>query len=530
MGYIEVANLTFSLPGGRILFEDLSFRVPSGHHCALIGANGVGKTTILRLLAGKEKPRGGAVVLAGTVAYMRQFVGSFDPDATVRDVLLGVAPARIQDAARALRRSEAIVSGPHGSAAQFRYAEDLNRWGEVGGYDAEVLWDTCTTAALGLPFTAAGERRADTLSGGEQKRLALEAVFRSDADVLLLDEPDNFLDIPGKEWLEQSLNDTRKTVLFVTHDRAVLALTATLLVTLEGRSAWTHHGTFHDYGRARVERLERIEEEHRRYKEEHARIVTQIKEFKRRAAMNSKFATRARAAESKLARYERDKAPPRRPEAQDVRMALAGGRTGKIALRVEGLAFPGLVDPFDTEIWFGERVAVVGPNGAGKSHFLELLGGAPVIHTGAFRLGARVEPALFSQLHHRPDLEGRRSVLELLVDRGLELGRAHSKLKHYELGDAAGTPFELLSGGQQARLQILLLELDSPTLLLLDEPTDNLDIDSAEALELALERYEGTVVAVTHDRWFMRAFDRFLVFGADGMVRESLAPPYPLGA
>src|ERR671914_206089 len=319
MGYIEVANLTFSLPGGRTLFADLSFRVPSGRHGALIGANGVGKTTILRLLAGEEQAQGGAVVLDGTVAYMRQFVGSFDPDATVLDLLLSVAPVRIREAARALGRSEDNLSRSPGSSAQFRYAEDLTRWAEIGGYDAEVTWDKCTTAALGLPFTTASQRRVDTLSGGEQKRLALEAVLRSDADVLLLDEPDNFLDIAGKQWLERELNDTRKTVLFVSHDREVLARTASLLVTPEGRSAWTHHGNFHDYTSARLERLERIEEENRRYKEKHARIVAQIKEFKRRAAMNSKFASRARAAQSKLARYEKEQ-PRRRPEAQDVRM------------------------------------------------------------------------------------------------------------------------------------------------------------------------------------------------------------------
>src|SRR5918999_464339 len=166
MGHIEVANLTFSLPGGRTLFADLSFRVPSGRHGALIGANGVGKTTILRLLAGEEKAQGGAVVLDGTVAYMRQFVGSFDPDATVLDLLLSVAPVRIREAARALGRSENNLSRSPGSSAQFRYAEDLSRWAEIGGYDAEVMWDKCTTAALGLPFTAASQRRVDTLSGG----------------------------------------------------------------------------------------------------------------------------------------------------------------------------------------------------------------------------------------------------------------------------------------------------------------------------------------------------------------------------
>ena len=528
MGFLEVANIRFALPGGRVLFDDLSFRVPTGRHVALVGANGVGKTTILRLIAGEEKPQSGFVNIAGAVGYMRQFVGSFDSQATVRDFLVSMAATRVREADAALRRSESVMSGPHGHSAQMRYAHALEGWSEAGGYEAEVLWDTCTSAALELSMGAAGGRLLSTLSGGEQKRLALEAFFRSDASVLLLDEPDNFLDIPGKRWLEDSLNAIRKTILYVTHDRAVLANTAQSLVTLEGRSAWTHPGTFESYDLARAHRLEKIEEEQRRYKEEHARIEAQIREFKRRAAMNDKFASRARAAESKLGRFEKTNAPRERPRDQDVRMALVGGRTGKIALRVSKLGLPGLVRPFGTELWFGERVAVVGANGTGKSHFLKLLAGESITHTGDFKLGARVDPALFSQLHERPDLAGDNAIIDVLRATGAEHGKAHSKLKHYELQEVAAIPFALLSGGQQARFQILLMELESPTMLLLDEPTDNLDIDSAEALEEALLRYEGTVMAVTHDRWFMRLFDRFLVFERDGSVVETVEPPYAL--
>jgi ATPase subunit of ABC transporter with duplicated ATPase domains len=170
---------------------------------------------------------------------------------------------------------------------------------------------------------------------------------------------------------------------------------------------------------------------------------------------------------------------------------------------------------------------VIGPNGSGKSHFLRLLAGEPIAHEGEWMLGARVEPALFAQLHDRPDI-GDRPIVEVLLKRGLERSRAHSALRRYELDRAAQNPFELLSGGQQARFQILLMELDSPTMLLLDEPTDNLDVASADALEAALARYEGTVLAVTHDRWFMRNLDRFLFFDEDGSVHELLASPYDL--
>ncbi len=231
-------------------------------------------------------------------------------------------------------------------------------------------------------------------------------------------------------------------------------------------------------------------------------------------------------------------------------MRLTGSRTGRRALVCERLELTGLMQPFDVEVWFGERVGVLGSNGSGKSHFLRLLavGGtdpesqhlttvgrtlAPVPHTGIAKLGARVVPGWFAQAHEHPELLGR-TLLEILQrgdDHRAGRGRedASRALNRYGLVDQAEQVFESLSGGQQARLQILLLELSGVTMLLLDEPTDNLDLVSAEALQDALERFEGTVLAVTHDRWFARSFDRFLVFGQDGRVYESDEPVWDEG-
>ena len=521
---IEVQNLSFALPGGRLLFEGANLRVPDGMHAALVGANGTGKTTLLRLIAGEDKQLAGSIQYDGRLGYMRQFIGTLGDDTTIRDFLVALSPPRLREADAELRASERVVQGAHGSKAQMRYADALALWGEAGGYEAEVLWNTCCTAALGKNLDEVGSRLITTLSGGEQKRLALESFFRSDADVLLLDEPDNFLDIPGKRWLENMMNASTKTMLFVSHDRALLNETSHRVVTLEGRGTWTHPGSFQTYQEARGGRVARIEEERRRYREEHKRLVSAMKEFKRRAALNDKFATKARSMEKRIARFEVSNAPRERPEEQDIKMSLGGGRSGKIAVRMRELSIPGLVEPFSTEILFGERVAVLGPNGTGKSHFIKLLGGEPISHEGEWKLGARVTPGLFSQLHERPDLVGK-PIIEVLQHRGMALGPAMAALRRYELGDSDATPFPLLSGGQQARFQLLLIELDKPTLLLLDEPTDNLDIDSAEALEEGLLRYEGTVVAVTHDRWFMQLFDRFLLFEGDGRVRESLDLP-----
>lgn len=525
MGLIEVSELSYSLPGGRSLLEGVTFRVPETTHAALVGANGTGKTTLLRLVAGEEKPASGAIRVDGRVGFMRQFIGAYDATTTLRDFFLSLAPAAVKEAAGELTRLEQVITKPHGAQVQMRYAEALARWGEVGGYDYEVLWDTSCSAAMGSGLDALGTRLLSTFSGGEQKRLALEALFRSDATTLLLDEPDNFLDIPGKRWLESQLTNSSKTILYVSHDRALLAATSQRVITVEAHGAWVHPGSFESYQTARGDRVAKIEEERKLYREEHARLVALMKEYKRKASYNEKFATKARSTEKRIERFEKTNAPRERPEDQDIRMKLGGGRTGKIALRVEALELLGLTKPFDAEIWYGERVAVLGPNGSGKSHFLRLLAGEDVAYSGAFKLGARVEPALFSQLHERPDLVDQ-SILEVLTKRGVELSRAMSSLRRYELDKAAQTPFPLLSGGQQARFQLLMIEVDRPTMLLLDEPTDNLDIDSAEALEEGLIDFEGTVVAVTHDRWFMQLFDRFLLFDQDGTVVESLTSPY----
>ncbi|MDX6240009.1 MAG: hypothetical protein QOG10_4824, partial [Kribbellaceae bacterium] len=541
MGHVDVAGIGFELPDGRVLLDDITFRVGDGAKVALVGANGSGKTTLIRIIAGDLKPHSGSIGRSGGLGVMRQFVGSVRDETSIRDLLLGVAPDRIRAAAAKLDQAELAMMEADDEKTQLRYAQAVSDWGEVGGYDAEVLWDVCTTAALGIPFDSCRWREVKTLSGGEQKRLVLEALLRGPDEVLLLDEPDNYLDVPGKRWLEEQLNATQKTVLYISHDRELLANTATRIVTVElgaaGNTAWTHGGGFKTYHAAREHRFERFEELRKVWDDEHAKLRAQMLMYKQKAAYNSDMASRYRAAQTRLRKFEEAGPPEAIPREQKVSMRLTGGRTGKRAVVCAELELTGLMKPFDLEVWYGERVAVLGSNGSGKSHFLRLLanGGSdpdiehqpvgevvipPVAHTGGAKLGARVRPGWFAQTHEHPELMGK-TLLEILHrgdDHRDGMGRelASRKLDRYELAHAAEQSFDSLSGGQQARFQILLLELSGATLLLLDEPTDNLDVESAEALEEGLDAFDGTVLAVTHDRWFSRGFDRFLVFGSDG--------------
>jgi ATPase subunit of ABC transporter with duplicated ATPase domains len=525
VGAIDVNGVTCRTPAGVDLLAEVSFGVGDGEHVALVGANGAGKTTLFGVIAGDQSPHAGSVHVDGSLRVMRQLVGWREEGRTVRDMLLDLSPTPLQRAATALTAAETAAAAEPGERTGMALARAHTAWGDVGGWGAEVLWDTCCTIAVRQSFDEAGDRPLSTLSGGEQKRLALEVLLRSDADVLLLDEPDNYLDVPGKEWLEAALRTCPKTILLISHDRQVLAAVARRVVTLEGGTSWVHGGSFATWHEAREARLARIDAEHRQWQEERKRMQASLVEYRRRASMGSDaFASRVRATKSKIERFE-SAPPPERVIDHQVTMRLGGDRTGTRVIICEQLRLHGLTDPFDTEVVYGERMAVLGGNGTGKSHFLRLLAGEPVEHEGAWRLGARVVPGYFSQTHDHPELRGV-DLLELLLRRGVERAKAMAALRRYGLHGCAQQPFETLSGGQQARLQILLLELAGSTLLLLDEPTDNLDLASAEALEEALESYVGTVVVVSHDRWFLRGFDRFLVFGRDATVTEHLEPVF----
>jgi len=528
MGHLEVAHVDYYLPDGRMLLSDASFRVGQGDSVALVGPNGAGKSTLLKIVSGELKADAGTVTSSGGLGVMPQFVGSVRDERTIRDLLVSVARPVIRQAALAVDAAELAIMERDDEAAQMAYAQALSDWADAGGYDAENTWDMCTMAALGVPYEKAQWRQVLTLSGGEQKRLVLEALLRGPDEVLLLDEPDNYLDVPGKRWLEARLKETAKTVLFVSHDRELLAQAAAKIVSVEsapgGSDVWVHGGGFATFHQAREERFERFEELRRRWDEKHAQLKKLVQDMQLYAKNSDAMASRYQAAKTRLRMFEEAGPPPEPPRKQDIKMRLRGGRTGLRAVTCTALELTGLMKPFSLEVFYGERVAVLGSNGSGKSHFLRLLAGQPVAHDGQWKLGARVAPGHFAQTHAHPELNGRTLVDILWDTHARDRGAAMSALRRYELERQGDQAFDRLSGGQQARFQILLLELEGSTALLLDEPTDNLDLESAEALQAGLEAYEGMVLAVTHDRWFARTFDRFLVFGSDGVVRETPEP------
>ncbi|WP_156517235.1 ATP-binding cassette domain-containing protein, partial [Rhodococcus sp. EPR-279] len=322
MAHLELNDIVYFLPDGRQLLNGVGFRVGDGAKTALIGPNGTGKTTLTRIIAGDETPDEGSVSSSGSLGVMRQFVGQLRDDSTVRDLLLSVASPPVRTAAAALDTAENTMIEVDDEKTQMKYAQALSDWGDVGGYDLEPFWDKVTTAALGMPFDRAKWRAASTLSGGEQKRLVLEALFAGSDNLLLLDEPDNYLDVPGKRWLESTIRDSDKSVLFISHDRELIANAANRIVTLEpgvsGATSWVHGGGFATYHAAREDRNARLDELRRRWDEELVKLRALVLRLREKAKFNDGVAARYHASQTRLAKFEEAGPPEAVPLKQHV--------------------------------------------------------------------------------------------------------------------------------------------------------------------------------------------------------------------
>jgi ATPase subunit of ABC transporter with duplicated ATPase domains len=518
VSHIAVAELEYAPPGADSLFFDVGFTVSPGEHAALIGANGVGKSTILRILSGELEPDEGSFSIGGTVLTMTQDVGMAHPSTTLREMLIEVAPPALRDAGRALVAAERAMLD--GTADGVAYAGALGDWGDHGGYELEGQWEAAAQRSVKTAVDDFATRTIGELSGGERKRLVLDLLLNSGADVLLLDEPDNYLDVPTRAWLEQQIQRCASTILMVSHDRTLLSSVATKMVCIEGSGAWVHGGSYRTFPEARARRQEQLGDELKRWNDEERRLFHHMKIMKQRAAINPGNAPRARAAESRWERFLKIGPPPPPVADQQILVRLRGADAARRVVQLTDVSIDDLFLPFSHEVYHGERIGLIGPNGTGKTHLLNALAGKPDGHaelTGAIKFGPRTSIGMFTQVNDRPEFIGR-TCLDIVRDRRYEEEQAMKALARYRIGRQARQTFHTLSGGQKARLEILCLELDGHNVLLLDEPTDNLDVESSEALEQALDGFEGTVIAVSHDRTFLEQLDRFVMITDDGDV------------
>ena len=517
MSSIVVSELAYSPPGAEQLFFDVSFGVSPGEHAALVGPNGVGKSTILKILTGQYEADDGEFSIGGTFLQMTQDVGMSRPDDSLRDMLIEVAPTALREAGKKLFAAEkAMMSGEDDG---MKYAEALGDWGDLGGYDLETQWAASAQRSVKTPVDNFATRLVSQLSGGERKRLVLDLLLTSGADVLFLDEPDNYLDIPTRGWLEEQIKACKSTILMVSHDRTLLERVATKIIAVEGSGAWVHGGSYVTFPEARQKRQELLGDDLKRWNDEERRLFHHMKIMKQRAAQNFKNATKANGAETRWEKFVKAGPPPPPVADQQIYVRFRGADSARRVVKFEAVAIGDLFMPFSDEVHFGERLGLIGPNGTGKTHLLNALNGKAEGLMGDITFGPRTSVGMFNQVNDRPEFHGRECI-EIVRDRLSDEQKSMGALARYGLRNNARQEFQTLSGGQKARLEILSLELAGHNVLLLDEPTDNLDIDSSEALERAIEGFEGTVIAVSHDRTFLANFDRFIMITDDGDVYE----------
>jgi len=512
---IVVSELAYAPPGADQLFFDVSFGVAPGEHAAIVGANGVGKSTILRILSQVIEADDGEYTVNGNMLTMTQEVGMSNPNDTLREMLVEVAPKHLRTAGRALIAAEKAMAD--GTDDGMGYATALGDWGDLGGYELESDWQAAAQRSVKTPVDDFSRRLVSELSGGERKRLVLDLLLTSGADVLLLDEPDNYLDIPTRGWLEEEIKKCRSTILMVSHDRTLLERVATKIIVIEGSGCWSHGGSYVTFPDARAKRQELLGDDLKRWNDEERRLFHHMKIMKQRAAQNFKNATKANGAETRWEKFVAAGPPPPPVADQHIHVRFRGADSARRVVKFEDVSIGNLFLPFSEEVHFGERVGLIGPNGTGKTHLLNALFGKKEDLSGTITFGPRTSVGMFTQINDRPEFRGR-TCIDIVRDKLVEEEKSMRALARYGLRNNARQEFQTLSGGQKARLEILSLELAGHNVLLLDEPTDNLDIESSEALERALDGFEGTVIAVSHDRTFLAQFDRFIMITDDGEV------------
>src|ERR1700737_367895 len=513
------------LYGATEVVTDLSFQVEPRQRLGIVGANGSGKSTLLKAISGEISPTAGSLRLAprARTAYLAQEIEASPHESVYEDALhsrpdiMGLR-GRLADLETAMARG----SGAELTVLVENYGDVQHEYERLDGYAydnrvAEVLHGVgLTESDQALPPSA--------LSGGQRRRLALARLLLQDADLLLLDEPTNHLDLEAIEWLEEFLRLSRAGMLIVSHDRRFLEHTADDILELQAGTGEWYPGNYRQYLRLRRERRALRQKEYDAQQD----YIARTEEFIRRYKAGQR-AREARGRQTKLDRLDRV-APP--SDDQQIRIRLRASGTSDLIFQSDGLTLTYPSPSGKGSAWqlampafnisAGERVAIVGPNGSGKTSLLKALLGELRPLKGRVKTGPRVTMRYYDQ--HLADLDPNKTVLAELQD---AFGLPDETLRTFLgrllfRGDDAFQVIRSLSGGEKSRVALAKLMLDDAGLLLLDEPTNHLDIPAQEMLEEALQDFEGTIVFVSHDRYFIDAIATRLWVVGEGKVTTHL--------
>ena len=491
---------------GRPLLEGASLHLPAGTRAALVGRNGTGKSTLLKLIAGELQPDQGSLRLPAGVRIASVAQEAPGGDKTPLEAVLAADRER-----EALLQEAQTATDPH------RIAEVQTRLADIRAAAAPAR---AARILLGLGFDDPAQNRPlASFSGGWRMRVALAAVLFVEPDLLLLDEPTNHLDLEATIWLEDHLRRYPRTLLVVSHDRDLLNAVPERVVHLDGRKLTSYSGNYDSFARARAEKLVLQEKLHERQQAARAHIQKFIDRFRYKAS-------KARQAQSRIKMLERMDlvdAVPREPE---VRFEFPTGDVPAPPLVVLDRASAGyggtvVLDRLDLRLDPDDRVALLGRNGNGKSTLAKLIAGRLEPLAGEVVRARNIRVGFFAQ-HQIEDLEPDASAIQHIQARrpSETLQASRERLARFGLGvTKAETPAEHLSGGEKTRLAMTLMCLDEPNLLILDEPTNHLDIDSRDALVEAINEFAGAVIVISHDRHLLEATADTLWLVADGRAR-----------
>ena len=516
--------------GGNPIFRDIDLEIMEGERIGLVGENGGGKSTLFKLLAGIDTPTGGVISRRRnlTIGYLAQ---EADPGQSHKTVFEAVSEVtqELVDLPFLLSQLEARMADPEVVADTDLMTEILDEYGKaqerfeaLGGYTLEHKIEA---VLHGLGFGPAWyDQEVGSLSGGEKKLVNLARILIKAPDLLLLDEPDNHLDLEAKVWLEQYIQSYPGTVLIISHDRQLLDHAARKIFELEDGKISVYPGNYSYYFEERQRRLLKQYELYSIQQDEIKRLEASMRQLKGWSKVNEKFATRAEDMAKRIERAKLESVDRPVLIRDKIKVNLDPDRSGKKVLEVKGLckSFDGrlLFEPFDFTILYGERVGIVGANGSGKTTLLKTMMEMMPSDTGSVKIGASVVVGYYAQEQETLPFDS--TALDFVrrikpMNEPQAISFLHGLLFSFE---DIHTPIRRLSGGEKSRLQIARLMLTDANFLLLDEPTNNLDIASVEVLEAALEEFEGTILTVSHDRYFLdKIVTKILAIDNDGRVR-----------
>ena len=503
---IHVEHLTKHY-GERVLFEDVSWHVKKRDRIGLSGPNGAGKTTLLRMLAGTEEPDEGSIRMASdtTIGYLPQD-GIVHHGRTVYDEVVLAFQELLALKEEQHRIEDALAGASHDDGADHdklleRYAEVQDRFKHLGGYEIDAR---VADVLKGLGFSLADQqRRTEEFSGGWQMRIALAKLLLARPNLLLMDEPTNHLDLPARNWLEEYLEDYPGSVVLVSHDRYFLDATVKRITQVGLKTLTDYHGNYSKYVVEHAAAMERLRESYRRQKEEIDKASAFINKFRYQA-------TKARQVQSRIKALDKVEVIEIPPERKKIHFHFPDApKPGRVVIELKGLrrAYGDnvVIDGLDLMIEKGDRVALVGPNGAGKSTLMRTLAGVDHPDGGVRLLGHNVVIDYFAQ-DQAAVLGATRTVYEEMTSASSTtmVPRIRTILGGFLFsGDDVYKKVGVLSGGERNRLALAKMLLNASNVLILDEPTNHLDLDSKEVLLEALEDYGGTLIFVSHDRYFV---------------------------